>query len=69
MQSVSGNRSVEVAGNQKHEVGGSMILTVGGTGLSALAAALPVAGLAGHTAGLLGQAHAHAGTGDGTGCR
>ena len=44
-----------------------MILTVGGTGLSAL----PVAGLAGHTAGLLGQAHAHAhaGTGDGTGCR
>ncbi len=56
VQSVGGSRSVEVAGNQKHEVGGSMNVTVGGTGLAAAAQALSVAGLAGHTAGLLSQA-------------
>ena len=56
VQSVGGSRSVEVAGHQKHEIGGSMNLTVGGTGLAAAAQALSVAGLAGHTAGLLSQA-------------
>ena len=63
VQSVGGSRSVEVGGNQKHEVGGSMNLTVGGTGMAALAQTLPIAGLAGHTAGLLSQAMGGGGDG------
>ncbi len=61
--SVGGNRAVEVAGNQKHEVGGSVNLTVGGTGALALGLMTQVAGLAGHTAGLLSQAGQIAGGG------
>ena len=53
---VGRNRAVEVGGNQKHEIGGSMNTVVGGTGASALALMAGVAGLAGHTAGLMQQA-------------
>jgi type VI secretion system secreted protein VgrG len=61
--SIGANRAVEVGGNQKHEIGGSMNLTVGGTGAGALGLMTQVAGLAGHTAGLLQQAGQIAGGG------
>jgi type VI secretion system secreted protein VgrG len=61
--SVGQNRTVEVGGNQKHEVGGSLNLTVGGTGALAMGLLAQVAGLAGHTAGLVSQAGAVAGGG------
>ena len=56
VQSVGGNRSVDVTKNMKQEIGGSFNLTVGGTGAKALEAMAKVAGLAGQTAGLLQQA-------------
>ena len=63
--SVGGSRALEVAQNQKTEVGGSMSTVIGGTGASALALMAGLAGLAGHTAGLLKQAGEVAG-GEGT---
>jgi type VI secretion system secreted protein VgrG len=54
--SVGRNMVVEISRNQKCEIGGSMNLVVGGTGTSAIALMTAVAGLAGHTAGLLKQA-------------
>jgi type VI secretion system secreted protein VgrG len=61
--SVGGNRAIEVAKNQKQEIGGSYNITVGGTGPMAPAALAGVAGLMGHTAGLLKQAGDIAGGG------
>ncbi len=61
--SVGANRSVEVAQNQTHEIGGSMNLTVGGTGPGAAALMAPLAGMVGHTAGLMAQAAQVAGLG------
>ncbi len=61
--SVGENRSVEVAQNQTHEIGGSMNLTVGGTGPGAAALMAPLAGMVGHTAGLMAQAAQVAGLG------
>lgn len=57
------NRVVEVGGNQKHEIGGSMNTVIGATGASSLALMAAVAGLSGHTAGLLKQAGDVAGGG------
>ncbi len=61
--SVGANRAVEVAQNQTHEIGGSMNLTVGGTGPGAAALMAPLAGMVGHTAGLMAQAAQVAGLG------
>ena len=56
VRSVGGSRALEVSANQKTEVGGSMSTVIGGTGASALAIMAGLAGMAGHTAGLLKQA-------------
>ena len=65
VRSVGGSRALEVSRNQKTEVGGSMSTVIGGTGASALAIMAGLAGMAGHTAGLLKQAGEVAG-GEGT---
>ncbi|MDD7973899.1 type VI secretion system Vgr family protein, partial [Roseinatronobacter alkalisoli] len=62
--SVGRNQVTEVGHNRKCEIGGSMNLVVGGTGTSAIALMAAVAGLAGHTAGLLKQAADVAGGSD-----
>ncbi|BCM87002.1 fimbrial protein [Methylobacterium indicum] len=53
---VGRNQALTVGVNQTQEIGGSLHLTVGGTGAGAAALMGPLLGMAGQTAGLLGQA-------------
>ncbi len=60
------NQSTTVGQNATTEVGGSMNVSVGGTGAGAAAMMAPLMGMAGTTAGMLGQALQVAGGADGS---
>ncbi len=60
---VGQNQALTVGQNQTQEIGGSANMTVGATGGGALALMAPFAGMAGQTAGMLGQALGAAGGG------